>query len=146
MLAREVAWAEALRHKDMETLEELMAPDFRLTLRELSPFALTADEGNPAPGLPGWRWRRNVTGMSFGRIELASIEVIPIAEDFAAVNMRMTLAEWRSESPEGSRDHSGVYDITDFWVARDGVWRAIGRYSRPLDESATSPEPDYVVD
>ncbi|NRA57627.1 MAG: nuclear transport factor 2 family protein [Phycisphaerales bacterium] len=145
VIDREVELASAMQRKDIAALEGLMAPDFRLTLQEIPPFAMTIDEGNPSPGLPGWRWRQNLTGMSFGRIELASVDVKPISGDMVAINMRMTLEEWTADGPGGADDLSGVYELTDIWVNRDGTWRVISRYSRPLD-GAARPRPDFVIE
>ncbi len=145
VIDREIEWASAMQRKDIAALEGLMAPDFRLTLEEIPPFAMTIDEGNPSPGLAGWRWRQNLAGMSFGRIEMASVDVKPISGDIVAVNMRMTLEEWTADGPGGADDLSGVYDLTDIWVDRDGTWRVISRYSRPL-EGAPRPRPDFVVE
>lgn len=145
VIDREVRWATAMRDKDMPTLEGLMAPDFRLTHEAIPPFALTIDEGNPAPGLPGWRWRRNLDAMSFGRVELAGVDAVSIDDDLIAVNMTMTLDEWTADGPDGVGDNSGSYDVTDIWVNRDGEWRVFSRYARPYDGGAR-PRPDFVID
>lgn len=143
VIDREVELITAMQRKDMATLESVMAPDFRLTLEEIPPFALTIDEGNPAPGLPGWRWRANLGSMTFGQIEIAGVDAISIADDLIAVNMTMTLDEWVSDGPAGPEDISGIYDLTDVWVNRDGEWRVISRYSRPRPD-AQRPRPDFV--
>jgi hypothetical protein len=145
VLDREIEFVTAMQAKDMTALEQLMAPDFRLTLEEIPPFALTVDQGNPSPGLPGWRWRANLASMSFGRIELAGVETISLAEDMVAINMTMTLEEWTARGPAGTQDNSGTYDLTDIWLNRDGTWRIISRYSR-LRQDAERQEPDFVLD
>ena len=102
IIDRSATMATAMQQKDMETLERVMAPDFRLTLEEIPPFALTVDQGNPAPGLPGWQWRENLQGMSFGRITMSSIDTVQLADDLMAMNMRMTLEEWTTTDERGT--------------------------------------------
>ena len=144
VIDREIEMATAMRAKDIQTLEGLMAPDFRLALQEIPPFAMTVDNGNPAPGLPGWRWRGNLANMSFGRIELAGVDAVSIDEDLIAVNMTMTLDEWTAEGQEGADDLSGSYDLTDIWLNRDGEWRIFSRYSRPRP-GVDRPRADFVI-
>ena len=142
---REVEWATAMRANDLDALEQIMAPDFRLTGKEIPPFAMTIDNGNPGPGLAGWRWRRNLSGMSFGTIEMANVETFEIADDLIAVNMRMYLDEWSAAGPGGAQDLSGSYDLTDIWVNRDGAWRVQSRYTRPVGRTAARPVPEHVI-
>jgi hypothetical protein len=145
VIQREIDFATAMQQKDIAALEDIMAPDFRLTLEKIPPFALTIDEGNPSPGLPGWRWRGNLEQMSFGRIEMARVDSVRISDDLVAVNMVMTLDKWVAEDPRGARTLSGSYELTDTWLNRDGTWRIIGRYSRPRPDMQR-PSPDFVME
>ena len=43
VIDREVEFVTAMHAKDLAALEQIMAPDFRLTGKEIPPFALTAD-------------------------------------------------------------------------------------------------------
>jgi hypothetical protein len=141
VIEREYAWTEAMRAKDTDALLEIMAPDFRLTFEEIPEFMLTVDNGQPVPGTPRWRWLANLEGMSFGPVEIHDIETVEIADDLVAVNMRMYLYDWREASGETIPP---FYDLTDVWLNRDGQWRVITRYSRPLDASTLPSDPDFV--
>lgn len=142
VIEREYAWIDAMRAKDTASLMNIMAPDFRLTFEELPEFMLTIDNGQPVPGTPRWRWLANLEGMSFGPVEVHRIDTVEIAEDLIAVNMKMYLHEWRDESGEVIPPY---YDLTDIWLNRDGQWRVITRYSRPLDASTPRSTPDFVA-
>ncbi len=141
VIEREYAWTEAMRINDTDALFNIMAPDFRLTFEEIPEFMLTIDNGQPVPGTPRWRWMANAEGMSFGPIEIHDLDTVEIADDLVAVNMRMYLHDWREPTGEVLPP---FYDLTDIWVNRDGEWRVITRYSRPLDESTPRSTPDYV--
>lgn len=141
VIEREYAWTEAMRTKDTEALLDIMAPDFRLTFEEIPGFMLTIDNGQPVPGTPRWRWLANMEGMAFGPIEIHDIDTVEIADDLVAVNMRMYLHDWREPTGEMIPPY---YDLTDVWLNRDGTWRVITRYSRPLDASTPRSAPDFV--
>lgn len=142
VVQREFAWADAMRAKDMAALRDIMAPDFRLTVEEIPEFMLTIDNGEPVPGTPRSRWLANLEDMSFGPVEISNVNTVNIASDLVAVNMWMYLEDWRG--PDGTIP--ALYELTDIWLNRDGQWRVITRYSRPLDPSTPRPKPEYVAD
>jgi len=142
VVEREHAWTRAMQAKDTAALKDIMAPDFRLTFEQIPPFLLTIDNGEPVPGTPRWRWIENTMAMSFGPIELYNIDTVEIADDMVAVNHWMYLEDWTE--PDGT-PIPPLYELTDIWLNRDGDWRVITRYSRPLDPDTPRPAPDYRI-
>ena len=136
LIEKERNWADAMHAQDRAVLEEIMAPDFRLTFEEIPPFMLTVDNGNSVPGTPRWRWIANTEAMSFETVEMYNMQVVEITEDLAAVNMIMNLPNWAE--PDGTIIPP-LYEVTDIWLNRDGTWRAITRYSRPLPADTQLP-------
>ena len=83
--ARSAAVAEAMAAHDIETLESIMAVDYRLMFDEVPPFGMPAPDGTTYPGLPRHMWLGNLVDMTFGPIEMAKVDVKPIADDLVAV-------------------------------------------------------------
>lgn len=122
LLEREQEWTDAMRNHDFDSLEQIMAAEFRLT------FVLLMDR----PGKPETtreRWLENLKHMTVGNIEMHDQHVTMQGESVAVVRMRMTLHDWKIFDHQLGPD----YDLTDIWVLRDGRWQVINRISEPIE-------------
>lgn len=122
LLEREQEWTDAMRHHKFDSLEQIMAAEFRLT------FVLLMDR----PGKPETtreRWLENLKHMTFSNIEMHDQHVTMQGESVAVVRMRMTLHDWKIFDHQLGPD----YDLTDIWVLRDGRWQVINRISEPIE-------------
>ena len=127
LLEREAEWTRAMREHDLESLDDLLAAEFRLTF--VGTFA-----GPPGgkPEIDRQQWLANLAGMTFGAIEMQDEQVTRFGHDVAAVRMRMVLHDWRI----GDHPLPADYDLTDVWVHRDGRWQIVNRISEPREPQA----------
>jgi len=124
---REQEWAEAMRQRDMERLETILAAEYRLTFADIDNLDFIP-EGQP-PYTPRHIWLRNTAGMSFGEITISDLRVRRLGDRFASAVFRMSLDDWA----HGDRAIGSDYEVVDLWVYRDGRWQAVNRSSTPLD-------------
>ncbi len=123
LVESELAWAEALAAHDWETLDQILAAEFRLTFVELPDFI---PPGAP-PELPRQEWLDNTRQMTFGNVVADSMNIRYHGRNVATVRLEMTLEDWRFNGNLIPPD----YDLTDVWVRRDGRWQVINRISEP---------------
>lgn len=124
IMAQEEAWAEALLAADMEAIDALMHPNFRLirSYGEAAPIDKATYLGMP--------------GMSASAIEITSAEV-EISNRVAVAQLSMTL-DWQQEGVGKLPPH---FDLTDVWLqADDGTWRILSRVSQLTDRPAIENE------
>jgi len=124
---RELAWAKAMRNGDMETLERILAAEYRLTFADIDSLDFIP-EGQP-PYTPRHIWLRNTAQMEFGEVTISDVRVNRLGERFASAVFRMELADWK----QGDREIPSRYEVVDLWVYRDGRWQVVNRSSTPLD-------------
>jgi ketosteroid isomerase-like protein len=112
----EHTWMEAVRGRDMEFLEELLADEFTLTT------------GRPGAEVRSRREWLEVTRDEYAieRFEFEEIRVQPHG-DAAVVRSR-----YRQRARMGDQDRSTSYLMTDVFVRKGGRWRAIARHISPL--------------
>jgi ketosteroid isomerase-like protein len=111
-----VRWAEAVRDRDLDWLEDFLAPEFRL---------LT--------GRPGAEWRGRADYLAITRdryvVERFDFEEVDVNDygDAAVLRSRYTQAG----SMDGE-DRTQTFLMTDVLVRRGGRWRAVTRHVSPL--------------
>ena len=109
-------WMQAVQDRDMQRLEEIVAPGFRFTAIHLNPEPMTRDQWMDAA-------REGYTIVSFA-FEAMDIEV---SGDTGVVHARY--------SQVASYEHvslSNAFRLTDVWTRADGEWRVIARHSSIL--------------
>ena len=107
---------QAVEDRDMETLERIVAPEFRFMAIHLYPEPMRRDQWMDAA-------REGYTIMSFA-FESMDIDV---AGDTGVVHSRY--------SQVASYEHvslSNAFRLTDVWTRADGTWRVIARHSSIL--------------
>jgi ketosteroid isomerase-like protein len=109
-------WMQGVQDRDMDRLEEIVAPGFRFTAIHLNPEPMTRDQWMGAA-------REGYTIMSFA-YESMDIDVFG---DTAIVHSRY--------SQVASLHHtslSNAFRLTDVWSRLDGDWRVVARHSSIL--------------
>ena len=116
-LARhEQAWMQAVEDRDMDTLERLVAPEFRFMAVHLYPEPMTRAQWMEAA-------REGYTIVSFA-FETMDIEV---SGDTGIIHSRYSqVASYQHVSL------SNVFRLTDVWTRADGQWRVMARHSSIL--------------
>ena len=110
------AWMQAVEDRDMETLERIVAPEFRFMAIHLYPEPMTRDQWMEAA-------REGYTIVSFA-FESMDIDV---SKDTAVVHARYSqVASYQHVSL------SNAFRLTDVWTRADGTWRVIARHSSVL--------------
>jgi ketosteroid isomerase-like protein len=110
------AWMQAVADRDMETLERIVAPEFRFMAVHLAPEPMTREQWMEAA-------RDGYTIVSFA-YESKDIDV---SGDMAVVHARYSqVASYQHVSL------SNVFRLTDVWTRADGTWRVIARHSSIL--------------
>jgi ketosteroid isomerase-like protein len=106
-------WMQAVADRDMDRLEEIVAPGFRFTAIHLDPEPMTREQWMAAA-------REGYTIVSFA-YESMDIDVFG---DTAVVHARYSqVANYRHTSL------SNAFQLTDVWSRMDGRWRVVARHS-----------------
>ncbi len=122
LLSREAQWTESMRTHDYNALNDILAPEYRLTFV-------------PLLGLPGKpevtreTWLANLDSMTFGPVEMHDQTVTMHGPTVAVVTMHMRLHDWKWNG----QTRPPNYNLTDVWVLRDQGWQVVNRISDPLD-------------
>jgi ketosteroid isomerase-like protein len=109
-------WMQGVQDRNMDRLEQIVAPGFRFTAIHLNPEPMTRDQWMGAA-------REGYTIMSFA-YESMDIDVFG---DTAIVHSRY--------SQVASLHHtslSNAFRLTDVWSRFDGEWRVVARHSSIL--------------
>ena len=85
MLRRESEWTEATRTHDFAALDEILAPEYRLTFVHL----INRPGRTGKPEVTREMWLENTQGMTFGSIEIHNQNVTMHGDQIAIVRMRM---------------------------------------------------------
>jgi ketosteroid isomerase-like protein len=116
-LARlEEEWMGRMQARDMERLEELVAPGFRFTAVHLNPVPMTREQWMGAA-------REGYTILSFA-FEHMDIDVFG---DTGVIHARYSQVASYEHTPL-----SNVFRLTDVWSRLDGNWRVVVRHSSIL--------------
>jgi ketosteroid isomerase-like protein len=103
-------WMEAVRRKDLETLESLLAPEYALQ----------------APGIgrmPRDQWLTAVSVYDIRSFEFEDVQV-HLYGDTAVMRSRYT-----QKATYNGGDRSAEFHVTDVWVRRDGQWQVVTRHT-----------------
>jgi ketosteroid isomerase-like protein len=112
-------WMEAVKRRDLEFLEHLLAPEFSLIT-----------------GRPGieTRTRQQYLDVTRDRYTLESFEYVDLDVhaygDFGFTRSRYSQRGWMDDM---KRDQAFL--MTDVWVRRNGSWQAVSRHISPLDSA-----------
>jgi ketosteroid isomerase-like protein len=116
LAALEQEWMSAMQARDMDRLEELVAPGFRFTAIHLYPEPMSRRQWMDAA-------REGYTITSFA-YELMDIDVFG---DTGVIHARYSqVASW------DQNNLSNVFRLTDVWSRRDGKWQVVARHSSIL--------------
>jgi ketosteroid isomerase-like protein len=116
-LARlEEEWMARMQARDMDRLEELVAPGFRFTAIHLNPEPMTREQWMGAA-------REGYTILSFAFEHMA----IDVFGDTAVIHARYSQVASYEHTPL-----SNVFRLTDVWSRIDGRWRVVVRHSSIL--------------
>jgi len=116
-LARlEEEWMSAHQSRDMDRLEELVAPGFRFTAIHLAPDPFTREQWMGAA-----REGYTIVSFAFERME------VDVFGDTGVIHSRFSqIATFEA------RDLSNVFRLTDVWARIDGRWQVVVRHSSIL--------------
>jgi hypothetical protein len=117
VVALETAFQAAVRDRDVETLDRLLAPEFTLT---------TGRAGAPVRTRAEYL---EVTARSYVVEEFAfeALDVVGLGERAALVRSR-----YRQRGSMDGGDRTGVFLLTDVWAERDGRPLLVARHSSAL--------------
>jgi ketosteroid isomerase-like protein len=109
-------WMAGVQHRDMDRLEQIVAPGFRFTAIHLNPEPMTREQWMGAA-------REGYTIVSFA---YESME-IDVFGDTAVCHSRY------SQMPSYHHTSlSNAFRLTDVWSRLDGEWRVVARHSSIL--------------
>ncbi len=110
------AWMQAVEDRDIETLERIVAPEFRFMAVHLAPEPMTRAHWMEA-AREGYR----IVSFAYESMD------IDVSGDMAVVHARYSqVASYQHVSL------SNVFRLTDVWTRADGTWRVIARHSSIL--------------
>lgn len=109
-------WMDAVRTRDAETLERLVAKDFRFMAIHLSPEPMTREQWMEAA----------LTGYEIVTFSFLDAEVV-VCGDTAIVHSR-----YSQIANLDTTDLSNVFRLTDVWARTDGRWQVLARHSSVL--------------
>jgi ketosteroid isomerase-like protein len=112
----EEEWMARMQARDMDRLEELVAPGFRFTAIHLHPEPMTREQWMGAA-------REGYTILSFA-FEHMDIDLFG---DTGVIHARYSQVASYQHTPL-----SNVFRLTDVWSRQDGVWRVVVRHSSIL--------------
>jgi len=112
----EQEWMSALQSRDMDRLEELVAPGFRFTAIHLYPEPMSRDQWMGAA-----REGYTITSFAYEHMD------IDVFGDTGVIHARYSqVASW------DQNNLSNVFRLTDVWSRRDGKWQVVARHSSIL--------------
>jgi ketosteroid isomerase-like protein len=112
----EEEWMARMQARDMDRLEQLVAPGFRFTAIHLSPEPMSREQWMGAA-------REGYTIVSFA-FEHMDIDVFG---DTGVIHARYSQVASYQHTPL-----SNVFRLTDVWSREDGTWRVVVRHSSIL--------------
>lgn len=114
-------WAEAFRRKDLSRLEQIVAPEFRVT--RVTPERVGTTHRA--------RWMENTAAWTWVAYDQRVIDVL-VVRDTAVVTVE---GSWRIQRPGSTPGAPLLRDerflLTDTFVRRNGSWQVIHRHSTP---------------
>jgi ketosteroid isomerase-like protein len=109
-------WMSAMQSRDVERLEQLVAPGFRFTAIHLYPEPMTREQWMGAA-----REGYHITSFSFEEMD------IDVFGDTAVIHARYSqIASW------DQNNLSNVFRLTDVWSRGTHGWQVVARHSSIL--------------
>lgn len=112
----EVEWMARMQARDMDRLEEMVAPNFRFTAVHLAPEPMTREQWMGAA-----REGYTILSFAFEHMDIAMFG------DTGVIHARYSQVASYQHTPL-----SNVFRLTDVWSRQDGVWRVVVRHSSVL--------------
>jgi ketosteroid isomerase-like protein len=109
-------WQRAIEQRDRAAAEQVLHPDYALTLVHPSPAVM-----------PRKRWLEVLEDYHVHSYAIQE-RTIDVAGDTAAVLQRV-----HQQATVLGEDRSGLFVISDVWLREDGRWRVWRRHSTPLE-------------
>ena len=110
------AWMRAVQERDGDTLERLVAPDFRFMAIHLAPEPMTREQWMNAA----------LTGYEILSFSFLEKEVV-VHGDTGIVHSR-----YSQIASLDTMDLTNVFRLTDVWARRAGLWQVLARHSSIL--------------
>jgi ketosteroid isomerase-like protein len=109
-------WMRGVQERDMDRLEEIVAPGFRFTAIHLNPEPMNREQWMGAA-----REGYTITSFAYEHMD------IDVFGDTGVVHARYSqVASWEQNNL------SNVFRLTDVWSRRDGKWQVVARHSSIL--------------
>jgi ketosteroid isomerase-like protein len=115
VLSLERMWMESLKVVDADTLSQLVSSDFTFV----------------SPRMPKAKDRTNYLEHALRDLKLTSYEFTQVSVRFFGRTAIVSGLLTQKATVRGE-DWDGDYVVTDVWISRDGVWRAVSRHESPL--------------
>ena len=112
----EYEWMARMQARDMDRLEQLVAPGFRFMAIHLYPEPMTREQWMEAA-----RSGYTIVSYAFERME------VDVFGDTAVIHARYSQVASFEHTPL-----SNVFRLTDVWSRQDGSWRVVVRHSSIL--------------
>lgn len=112
----EEEWMARMQARDMDRLEELVAPGFRFTAIHLDPEPMSREQWMGAA-----REGYTIVSFAFERMD------IDVFGDTGVIHARYSQVASYQHTPL-----SNVFWLTDVWSRQDGMWRVVVRHSSIL--------------
>jgi ketosteroid isomerase-like protein len=109
-------WMQAVEDRDMERLEEIVAPGFRFTAIHLNPEPMTREQWMGA-AMEGY----TITTFAFEAME------IDVFGETAVIHAR-----YSQIASFATVNLSNVFRLTDVWSRNSGSWQVVARHSSIL--------------
>lgn len=110
------AWMRAVQERDAETLDRLVAPDFRFMAIHLSPEPFTREQWMAAA----------IEGYEITTFTFLDADIV-VCGDTGIVH-----SKYSQIATLDTTDLSNVFRLTDVWARADGRWRVLARHSSVL--------------
>lgn len=116
LAALEREWMSAMQAREMDRLEELVAPGFRFTAIHLYPEPMSREQWMGAA-----REGYKITSFAFEHMD------IDVFGDTGVIHARYSqVASW------DQNNLSNVFRLTDVWARKGGRWQVVARHSSIL--------------
>ncbi len=106
----------AMQERDLERLEELVAPEFRFTAIHIDPEPMSRE---------AWM------GAAMGGYRISSFYFVE-REAVVAGDTGVVHAQYSQIANFNGRDLSSMFRLTDVWARREGRWQVVVRHSSIL--------------
>jgi hypothetical protein len=121
LLNLEHQWAASFKNRDIDFLQEFLAPEFRLSF---------ADDPRAPKVFSRESWFENLKHMGFGECEIVE-HTESIHENVGVFHMFARFKDWTFDGQVLPSD----FYVTDVFVRRTGRWQVVNRISEGVQGS-----------